>query len=208
MSDYLNDEPPKEKEEKSHSRLTSFFLLIYRDASRIYKAYPKAINTILLVLFAIIILFQFKPLLFLALFILYDMAFGFLSKKTDFKLRVEQVSVVGILFGYYLNVGYALIAVVVMMLITQYRNIKLTFFGATLDGIIWILFPFFAFAMRGLDIGTVALILPISRYLLKEGLGMMFGYDVHDLMRNSLNVLYQIVFLRYAGPFIGALMMG
>lgn len=198
----------KEVEKEPPSWYVRFFSLIYKDAKSIYRAYPTASKVFLLALLILIILVQSKPLLFLAVFFIIDRAVVFLQQKTDFKLRIEQVSLVSILFGYYYDITYGLMATLIMMSFLQYRNIKITFFGATLDGIIWILFVFLSAAMRSIDIGTVAFILPISRFVIKEIINVLLGFEIHDLHKDSMNMIYQIVFLRYLGPVIGAFMVG
>lgn len=203
-----NQDIPENENEKPPSRVKKLLNILLKDFIRIYKTYPKSSKIVLAALIFLVILIQFKPLLFLLIFILIDRAFVFLETKTEFTLGLEHVSIVSILFGYYYNVTYGFLATLFMMIMLQYRNNKLTFLGFVIDGVIWFAFVFLVAAMKSLSIGTIAFILPIGRFLIKEAINITLGFQVHDLHKDSMNMIYQIFFIHYLGPMIGFMMLG
>ena len=54
-----------------------------------------------------------------------------------------------------------------MMGIFQFRNIRVTFLIATIDAIIWLLVAFVSQVYFSIPIATIALLIPISRFVLR-----------------------------------------
>ncbi|MBR9690309.1 hypothetical protein GOV08_01355 [Candidatus Woesearchaeota archaeon] len=185
------------------------FTVLYKDFKRIYKAYPKETLLTITGLVALVILVQIKPLLFFLFFLAIDRIVQWLFKSTDFKLGIEQVSIISILFGYYYNLFLAFAATVVFIVMHEQRNIKFNFTAAGINGIIWLVFPFAAkiFAVFGVPITTVGFILPIARWIIKESANVLIGFQVHNVHINLMNLIYQIFFFRYLGVFFGAILL-
>ena len=192
-----------EKKDEPPSKFRRLFSLIYNDIKTVYKNYPITFILIISILFILLFFLQFKPVILLLFFIILYKFIFFLSDKTDFQLGFEHVSIASILFSYYIGLSWSLFSTLILMIIIQARNNKVTFLGILIDGGIWISFCFLAYGMRGFEIGTVALILPIGRFVLKEIISLILGFQLHDLIMDSLNVFYQIGFIRYIGAIIG-----
>lgn len=195
----------EKKELEPDSKKRKILKILFNDILRIYKTYPNLFKFTLGFVFLIIALLYFKKLSFLIVFLIINEIYTLIEKKTQVSLGLEHGTIVSILGGYYFGIPFGLFASTVIQTILQMRNNKIAIIGVLIDGLIWYMVVIFAALMNSIDIGTVVIILTISRYIVKQIVNVTLGYEIHDALKDIINPIYHIFFIKYLVPLLAFL---